>query len=332
MTTVRRYQLIFIVLCTAALFACGEDDQSPVDSSNLIDGDAPLKVSPIERGFQIVIGPFDVPAGQETQKNFYVKFPSDQDVYVNKVEFDYNPGSHHLNIFKSDNLDVPDHIEDTFNAIQWEAWDLVTASQREKLAWTMPPGVAFHLKPHQQMDFQVHYVNATTQKTPGGQGKATITFHIIDQKNVTALVGAVFANNKKVALSPRTEATFSKVVKPFSTDVNILWMTGHFHSQGKSFKVNRWDGTQIGSEVYNSGSWDEPPVQFYDPPLTIKAGESFIYTTSYVNTSDQTIKFGPHVETEEHSNLFIFYYPAPGDGKAVYDFDGGELVESKPLK
>ena len=50
----------------------------------------------------VVIGPFDVPSGQEVQRNYYQKLPIDQDIYVTKIELTYNVGSHHLNIFKSD--------------------------------------------------------------------------------------------------------------------------------------------------------------------------------------------------------------------------------------
>lgn len=270
-----------------------------------------------------------MPQGQEVQKNFYMKLPSAQDVYITKVEVAYNVGSHHLNIFKSDQLDVPDRVEDSFSAIQWETWDMVASSQSESLTWTLPPGVAIHLSPNQQMNFQTHYVNASTRQTPTGVGKAVVNFHTTDRANVNAFVGAIFANNKTVMLQPHTEATFRKVVDALPTDAHILWMTGHFHSWGKSFVVNRLDGDQLGDEVYRSADWDEPPVQFYNPPLEVGAGENLVYTTTHRNGTDNPVKFGPHVETEEHANLFIYYYPAADGGKAVYDFDGGERMVSK---
>lgn len=328
--TARPGRLALIGLCAAFLHACGDgDDGSVVGPATGADGNVALAAPPAGQGFQIVVGPFEVPTGQEVQKNFYMKFPSDQDVYITKVEIAYNVGSHHLNIFKSDGLDVPDRVEDSFSAIQWEAWDMVASSQRESLVWTLPEGVAIHLKPNQQMNFQTHYVNASSQKTPSGTGKAVVNFYTTDRANVSALVGAIFANNKEVLLPARTEATFRKVVDALPTEAHILWMTGHFHSWGKSFAVNRWDGAQMGEEVYRSANWDEPPVQFYNPPLEVKAGESLVYTTTHVNNTAQEVKFGPHVETEEHANLFIYYYPAPEAGTAVYDFDGGELLTSK---
>lgn len=326
----RPCRLAVVALCAAFFYACSDsDDASVVGPTTGADGNVSLPAPSSGQGFQIVIGPFEAPAGQEVQKNFYMKFPSDQDVYITRVEIAYNVGSHHLNIFKSDDLDVPDRVEDSFSALQWESWDMVASSQRESLNWTLPQGVAIHLKPRQQMNFQTHYVNANTQKTPTGTGKAVVNFYTTDRANVQAFVGAIFANNRRVLLPAHTEATFRKAVDALPNDAHILWMTGHFHSWGKSFRVNRWNGTQMGEEVYRSANWDEPPVQFYNPPLEVKAGESFVYTTTHVNNTDQEVKFGPHVETEEHSNLFIYYYPAPDGGKAMYDFDGGELVAAK---
>ena len=141
-----------------SLSSCKSDEVvTPVD-----DGNVKLAAPPAGQGYQVVIGPFDVPAGSEVQRNYYQKLPNDSDIYVTKIEIRYNTGSHHLNIFKSD-VDRPDSVEDTFTAIQWDSWDMVAASQTEALDWQLPAGVAMHLKPHQQMDFQTHFVNAGTQ-------------------------------------------------------------------------------------------------------------------------------------------------------------------------
>lgn len=321
-----------LTLCAALLWACGDDKDTALGPATGADGNISLAAPPAGQGIQVVIGPFEVPSGQEVQKNFYQKLPTDQDLYVTKIELAYNTGSHHLNVFKSDDIDVADHMEDSFSAIAWESWDMVVASQRNALTWTLPEGVAIHLKPHQQMNFQTHYVNGITQTTPGGMGKVVVNFYTTDKANVKAYAGAVFANNKKVLLPPHTEATFRKETKPFPNDAHILWMTGHFHGWGKSFVVNRWDGTQTGAEVYSNKTWDEPPVKFFDTPLEVKAGESLSYTTTHVNNTDKEVKFGPHVETDEHANLFIFYYPAPDEGAAIYDFDGGILLSSKSVQ
>ncbi len=317
-----------LLLGTTLLGGCSEDD--PTTPSENTE-DVTLAAPPTGQGIQVVIGPFEAPSGEEVQKNFYMKLPSEEDIYVTKVEFKFNEGSHHLNIFKSDNSDVPDHVENTFSALQWESWDMVAASQQGNFTWTLPPGVAIKLNKRQQMIFQTHYVNGASQKTPTGRGKAIVNFWTTDKANVTSTVGAVFSNNRAITIPAFTGVTYCKVMKPFTSDVDLLLMTGHFHSRGKTFTVGHWDGTKLTDTIYKSASWGEPPILQFPTPLRIKAGDSIAYITTYENRTATDIKFGPHVEYEEHANLFTFYYPGPVDSKAVYDFTGGFLMESHSL-
>lgn len=318
------------VIAVAAImcmnWGCSEEPAAP-GSGNDVTLDPP----PAGEGFQVVIGPFSAPVGEEVQKNYFQKLPNDEEIYVTKIEFRFNSGSHHFNIFKSDDLDVADHVEDTFNALAWESWDMVAASQKGDFTWTLPPGVAVKFNPRQQMIFQTHYVNAATQKTPTNRGKAIVNFWTTKKENVTSLVGATFSNNKTIAIPAFSSATFCKVVQPLDHDVNLLLMTGHFHSRGKTFTVGHWDGTKLTDTIYHSGNWDDPPILQFGTPLTIRAGDSIAYFTTYENRTEDVIKFGPHVEYEEHANLFTFYYPGLSNGKAVYDFNGGFLVETHRL-
>jgi len=326
---VRHALIALAAVAVCGAWGCASDPVTPpVTDPN---ADVTLAAPPAGKGIQVVIGPFDVPSGQEVQKNFYQKLPIDDDIYVTKIELKFNSGSHHLNVFKSDTIDHEDGVETTFGAIQFTDWDMVCASQKGDLVWSLPPGVAIKLNKHQQMDFQTHYVNAGTQATPNGRGKAVINFWTTDKANVTSVVGAVFSNNKTLDIKPHTSATYCKVVKPFDHDVNLLFMTGHFHSRGKKFIVGHWDGTKLTDTLYQNQAWDDPPILQYSTPLVVHAGDSLAYFTTYENRTDAEIKFGPHVEIEEHANLFLFYYPGPPSGKAVYDFAGGMLMESHPI-
>ncbi|MDB5035589.1 MAG: uncharacterized protein JWQ98_2830 [Chlorobi bacterium] len=328
-----RYRSIPLVagamLAGSLLYGCKDTATTPVTVDP--NADVTMTAPPAGKGIQVVIGPFDVPSGQEVQKNFYQKLPIDSDIYITKVEFKFNSGSHHLNIFKSDTTNVPDGVVDSFSALQFESWDMVAASQKGEYVWTLPPGTAIKLKAHQQMDFQTHYVNAGTQSTPNGRGKAIVNFWTTDKSNVTSLVGAVFSNNKALDLKPHTAQTYCKVMKPFDHDVSLLLMTGHFHSRGKTFIVGHWDGTKLTDTIYQSSAWSDPPILQFATPLTVKAGDSIAYITTYENRTDNEIKFGPHVEIEEHANLFTFYYPGPATGKAVYDFTGGFLMKTENI-
>jgi hypothetical protein len=77
-----------------------------------------------------------------------------------------------------------------------------------------------------------------------------------------------------------------------------------------------------GENLYKSNNWDEPPFKRFDVPVDLKNGEQLSYTSTFVNNTELVIKFGPHVETQEHSNLFMYFYPGPANGKALYDVNG----------
>lgn len=316
-----RFLMSFMaVLAMVAFVTVGcSDTTDPTDPN----ADVTLAAPPAGQGIQVAIGPIDIPSGTEVQRNYFQKIQSDTDIYITKIEFRFNPGSHHLNIFKNDSTVFDDHMEETFNAIDFKQWEMVAASQKGNFTWELPPGVAIKLKAHQQMIFQTHYVNGLTQSTPTGRGKVLVNFWTTPKENVTSLVGAIFSNNKAVTIPAHTAATFCKVVKPISQDINILLMTGHFHSRGKNFYVGHWDGTKLTDTIYHSSNWDEPPITSFNPAIHLNSLDSIAYITTYENRSNLEIKFGGHVETEEHSNLFTFYYPILPDGKAVYDFNGG---------
>jgi hypothetical protein len=94
-------------------------------------------------------------------------------------------------------------------------------------------------------------------------------------------------------------------------ETTLVALTGHFHSRGKAFSVNlKPDAATATDEVYRSRDWDEPPFTVLDNPMTIPAGGGLQYTCDFQNISNTAVKFGPHVETDEHCNLFAYYYPA----------------------
>jgi hypothetical protein len=277
-------------------------------------------------GVQLTIGPFDVPAGTEVQKNFFLKLPVDQDVAIKRIQIAYPIGSHHCNIFKCDTQTFPDHVEDSFDAVPYEIFDMFAAAQTGALDWTLPEGVVIKLKKQQQLIVQTHWVNAATQKTPGGKGEVKINFWFAKPEEAKMTMGMLFAINKNLDIQPHTSASFTKKIDlaklGINKDVKIAAMTGHFHSRGKAFDVSRYDGDVKGESVYRSENWDEPPFKRYDTPLDLKAGQKLLYTSTFQNDSDMVIKFGPHVENQEHSNLFMYFYPGPDNGKSLYDVDG----------
>jgi hypothetical protein len=283
---------------------------------------------PVDPGYIEMRTPdFSVPQGEEVQHNYFMKFPSDVPVLVNRVHLFMNEGSHHFNIYKSppDGEQHPDGtLEVGFDTRFFEPpWQLVIDNQAGDIDWTLPAGVAFRLEPREQLNLQLHYTNTATQPTPG-VARGTVRWYKAPPGSVEYEAGAIFAWNPNVLLPPHTEASFSKrCVMP--QDIWLMALTGHFHSRGKKFRV--WKTNTEGERedlIFESRSWDEPPFAAYDPPVLILEGEGLIYTCDYVNDTDMTIRFGGHNIVEEHSNVFAFFYP---NRNGNINFIGADSVE-----
>src|SRR5262249_27653838 len=144
-----------------------------------------------------------VPQGQEIQRDYFMKTPNTEDRWIKRIDYSYNKGSHHLLVFKSDNQDLPDHVETQFGLfLFFGGWQLILGGQNEALTTNYPPGVGTLIKAHEQMDFQLHYVNTGLQQTPTGRGKLVMNFWYADPGEITAKAGFLFGRKSGFVLPP----------------------------------------------------------------------------------------------------------------------------------
>lgn len=232
-----------------------------------------------------------------------------------------------------------------FNSSNWADWPLLTNTQQDgSVDWEYPAGVANVLNPDEWLMLQTHYVNASTQKTQQNYGRVTVNFWTIPQEEVKYEMGTIFATKQSIRVCTKNPKPIFDGACQFnsSNPVNIIGANGHFHSRGREFRMYSWDGmsTQRPAEVqrfYTSTSWDDPPME-RSPALTIpvSSGGGVWYTCAFgwsappigcqaLDTFDRTkyktpdsqldccYTFGPQVETNEHCNAFIYYYPKQDD-------------------
>lgn len=294
-------------MCAALTSVACDDTIEPTPDGTDIDMARPA------HGVQIETPLFEVAPGTERQWCYWFKLPSDVDLDVTRFEVEYLKGSHHMNLFQTDK-DFPDGDGDcltgVFSPMGTNGYNLIVGSQDEKLDWRLPDGVAFKLKAKRQMMLQTHYVNANTQGTPLGKGRVKINLHAEpDASKIKAHMGTMFANNVNINVPPRETRAFTTSCT-LPQDATVVALTGHFHSRGKTFSVNvAPDGQHATDEIYRSRTWDEPPFQVLSPARAVPANGALQYTCEFTNTTEQTVKFGPRVETDEHCNLFAYFYP-----------------------
>jgi hypothetical protein len=272
------------------------------------------QATPVSSGIDVVIDPFYVPPGGEVQNCIYLKVPSDTDLDIGHVLLDFAEGTHHMHVYYGDEQH-DDGSESCFQAVNFDKWHLLVGEQRPHTEWTLPKGVAFHVKAHQQLLIQVHFVNAMNLTTGDNMASGKIHFDTVDSSTVNSYMGSIFGQQRGIDIKPHSSFSVDGIC-PVPHAIHMGALAGHYHFTGKDFIAYRMnsDGTN-GQEFYRADSFAEPAFTLYgdDNPLSFNDGERILWHCDYQNNSDNELPFGPKELTQEHCNMFGFYYPAASE-------------------
>jgi hypothetical protein len=227
-----------------------------------------------------------------------------------------------------------------FNSSNFQDWPLVVNSQHSDpnappYDWQLPEGVAFKLQPGELLMLQPHFVNAGEQITPDGSGQVTVNFHRSPLEQPIEL-GTLFATqqNIRICQSAPNQVYSGTCRFPASDRTTITAVNGHFHLRGRNFDIRTWDGLSDerppdSAMFYESYRWQEPAMSTgLDVPVV--AGGGIWWTCEYqwtppldgcdrvnaydrLQANDCCYTFGPRVESQEHCNVFLYYYPKTED-------------------
>jgi hypothetical protein len=227
------------------------------------------------------------------------------------------------------------HGGECWKSANWSDWPLVANDQQSTVEhpvvdWSLPDTVAHKFTPGEQLMLQVHFVNATTQATPF-RGKGGVNLWRSTDGDTVEL-GTLFATQQSIRIcrSNPTVSFTSACGMPDGVTPTIVATNGHFHSRGRSFRVYEWDGVTTDPPTddemfYESNSWAEPEMamgldvqlpdgggvrwtcdfQWYEP----EEGCAAVDERDPQSAGDCCFTFGPTVETSEHCNVFVYYYP-----------------------
>lgn len=334
----------YVVSCALlARLTVGCDQQKP--DQPLETEDVTLDPPPTpEDGFQYSIEPFDIGPGEEIQNCYFFEVPYDEDICVGRVVVAQNRGTHHMNIFRPEQgtildldgepgdavLGSTDRMNPCWRSGNWADWPLVMNSQQSTpdeptYDWTLPEGVAMKFHAREKLMLQSHYVNATTQV--GDRGVVLVNFERVPCEGTDEL-GTMFATNQSINVCPGdTDREFdSSCGNAFEQPVTIVAANSHFHSRGRHFDIELYDpvADEYGEPFYENVNWDEP-LMAKDLHVEVPAGQRIGWHCSYdyapprepatcANLADGCCyAFGPVVETSEHCNIFVYYYPKLAD-------------------
>jgi hypothetical protein len=290
-----------------------------------------VQLLPPKDGFQLTTGAFAVARGQEVQRCYFFRVPGSgaDPIWVSRIVAAVNEGSHHMNVFRVRTVVALDGEDgavvdggECWKSGNWADWPLVMNSQEggQVVDWSLPAGVAHRFTPGEKLMLQSHFVNAVTQQTPG-HGKAIVNFERAQGAAFQEL-GTVFATDQNIRICPGDQGVaFAQTCRFARQPVTILAANGHFHSRGIKFEMFASDAqNQAGAQFYLSNAWNDPPfLRQLQVPVAQGGGVFFrcTYSMPAAECADPNdhccATFGPHVETQEHCNAFVYYYPKLDD-------------------
>jgi hypothetical protein len=293
------------------------DDGRPLGGTS----EDPTEVSlpPPSRGVQLRVTAPPVPQGTEVTNCHYLKLPSDVDIDVNRIQIAVGGGSHHIHLYRpyASSMDLPDGLEVCNAAVDFDVWELVVATQSRKTDWELPAGVAFHFRAGEQLLMQTHFVNVGSLETIG-EGKVAMNLNAALPEDVSAYAGSLFGQDRDVVVPPLSSPTKAAECV-FPKPLTLIAQTGHYHFRGRRFSTFFWYDGVRGPEMYHHEGYNDPAFTVYDSSTapTFAAGEGLQWECYWENPNDVEYKFGPFTDTNEHCNLFAFYYPTDGQNEAI---------------
>ena len=299
------------------------DQVVPGDDGRPLGGTAEdptaIALDPPIRGVQLTVTSHAIPAGTEETSCHYFKNPSDVDFDINRIQIAVTGGSHHVHLYRpyDSTVDIPDGVEVCNMAVDFDKWELVVATQLRKTDWELPEGVAFHFRAGEQLLMQTHFVNVGALETQG-EGKVLMNLNAADDGAVRDYAGALFGQDRDVFV-PAMSTPTADAECVFPNPITIFAQTGHYHFRGRRFSTYRWDNGVRGDEIYHFEGYSDPLFLVYDAATApyFAAGQGLQWECYWENFDNRDYKFGPFTDTNEHCNLFAFYYPAQSQNEAT---------------
>ena len=151
------------------------------------------KPEPPTSGIQLHLGPFEIQPNYEREFFQYTELNHTGDLYVNRIEIEMRPGSHHFLLYTF-NENTPQQIIPNYGDIRdlrdrYGATNLSTlytmqfhkffgGTQWSRLDYVLPDGVALKIPAKYGLDQNTHYVNRTDSTMIG---EVYTNIHLIEQ-------------------------------------------------------------------------------------------------------------------------------------------------------
>jgi len=296
----------------AATFAsgCGSDTGDPEPAAATPGGTAAFAaVAAGATRATFTMDAFDVPPGGEVYRCQNFRNPFSHDVAILQSQSVMSPGSHHLAVFRRAQNDAGT-IEDC-SGIEFAT--IVHAAQSSTEGLRYPDGVGVFLPGAVGVRFNAHYLNLTNGAI---HAKVEIALDAVDPDKVTYSASQIYMNDGTLNVPPGDGSGGGTLSIPVEVgDVKLLSAQSHMHRHATHFLATAEDGSML----YETNTWNEPPLKNFDPVIPVAAGGSVTWKCDIHNDTSAALTFGESADTNEMCIFTAFYYPAPNGQTIVGD-------------
>ena len=276
-----------------------------------------------------------VQPNQEIFLCYYVTLPNSAEIDIGAFQSYMSPySSHHFILYQQGgNSGISSIVAATpepSGTIQscgfaGGTWVYATSTPGAVVNSTMPPGVGLPFAASQQLVLNMHFINTGTSVL-----YPKVKLNILFAKNVQYKAGVMVSFNTKIdvpaatASGPGMQTVSGTCTAPVGS--KFFSMSTHTHKHATAAIVNLVtggtteplvhtgaDSTYPAPQQAGTGTdWEHPGVSLWSGPdfLTVKQGDSFSYSCSYVNTATTAVTVGETAASNEMCMAIGYYYPA----------------------
>ncbi len=285
---------------------------------------ARMRLHKPQRGFQMRLVPFTIPAGDDREGCEVATTPNKQPMDVAAFELKTTPGTHHFVVWEY--LGPDRNPADFWDGVKYvpgctglgpqngtnnaNLFGMLSGHQK----FHFPKGVAVRLEPHAIVYPNLHFHNYSTAPI---DGEAVFNFIPARPGSVKHHAQAFTVGSVQIDIPPRGTATLTGEWHA-PAPINFVQLSTHEHHRGSGVTVNKIDaaGNDMGPLVVTT-NWDHPTVRWFNAGVErFEAGEGFRFTCGWDNPDDHTVRFGV---TTEDEMCFVtgYFYPADDDGATL---------------
>ncbi|MFW5875444.1 MAG: hypothetical protein ACOCXM_01780 [Myxococcota bacterium] len=243
-----------------------------------------------------------VEPGVETTQCQVFDLGNEAPAMIRAIRTTLSAGSHHMIIDRTDEPVSTDPFP--CGGIPGGA-DTLFIAQQAQSGVEYPDEAGLPIEAHQHIKVEIHYINFTGEPI---DIEGTIDFDLVPVDPSIDPVEILFTGKLQLDIKSHQTTT----VDSFHTVPSggrIFGLTSHMHHLGEWATIQRASGVDdpAATLLHESNDWAEPPLDTFDPPLTLDEGEGLWLTCHYDNDTDTDVGFGPGYY-DEMCFLWVYWY------------------------